>query len=659
MPTTTSKNFTPNSKDIRYLNRDFTQLRQSLMDFAKTYFPNTYNDFSTASPGTMFIEMAAYVGDVLSYYTDYAFKESMIQNSTERRNIISLANYLGYKVKPIQGAIGTIELFQLCPAKENAVGVYVPDTDYALRIKEDMQVSNNAGSYYVLNDSVDFAVSTSLSPRTDAVYSRNQDGTPQFFLLQKTGKIAAGKVSTKTITVNSPTPFFQIYLNETNVLGIIDVVDSNNNEWHEVDFLAQELVPIAIPNDSEHEGTLSTYKDSVPYILKFLRTPNRFTVNVDSNNFTYLEFGAGTEGFSEEFVTFDSKLIGIGLRNISNYNIPFDPANFLKNKTYGVAPSNTTLTIRYLTGGGINSNSPSNAIRNVVSVEFDNPTDGLPPEKNNLLNTVKNSLQVNNSIATVGGKEGETDNEVKMNATANFATQNRAVTKDDYLVRIYSLPPKFGSIAKAQVITDTSLNVGVNRVLSGTINSENIATVTDNATANYFRKISYDSSNPFSINIYLLGYDENKNLTPVNSALLTNLITYMKRYRIMTDGVNLIDGYIINIGVNFAITVYKGYTKKDVLSECIQTIQNFFNIDNWNFSQPINLSQLELEIAKVEGVQSIVNLEIINKTTLDGNYSAVEYDISSATKNNIIYPSTDPSCWEIKYPNSDIIGRCS
>ena len=490
MPTTTSKNFTPNSKDIRYLNRDFTQLRQSLMDFAKTYFPNTYNDFSTASPGTMFIEMAAYVGDVLSYYTDYAFKESMIQNSTERRNIISLANYLGYKVKPIQGAIGTIELFQLCPAKENAVGVYVPDTDYALRIKEDMQVSNNAGSYYVLNDSVDFAVSTSLSPRTDAVYSRNQDGTPQFFLLQKTGKIAAGKVSTKTITVNSPTPFFQIYLNETNVLGIIDVVDSNNNEWHEVDFLAQELVPIAIPNDSEHEGTLSTYKDSVPYILKFLRTPNRFTVNVDSNNFTYLEFGAGTEGFSEEFVTFDSKLIGIGLRNISNYNIPFDPANFLKNKTYGVAPSNTTLTIRYLTGGGINSNSPSNAIRNVVSVEFDNPTDGLPPEKNNLLNTVKNSLQVNNSIATVGGKEGETDNEVKMNATANFATQNRAVTKDDYLVRIYSLPPKFGSIAKAQVITDTSLNVGVNRVLSGTINSENIATVTDNATANYFRKIS-------------------------------------------------------------------------------------------------------------------------------------------------------------------------
>jgi hypothetical protein len=525
----------------------------------------------------MFIEMAAYVGDVLSYYTDYAFKESMIQNSTERRNIISLANYLGYKVKPIQGAIGTIELFQLCPAKENAVGVYVPDTDYALRIKEDMQVSNNAGSYYVLNDSVDFAVSTSLSPRTDAVYSRNQDGTPQFFLLQKTGKIAAGKVSTKTITVNSPTPFFQIYLNETNVLGIIDVVDSNNNEWHEVDFLAQELVPIAIPNDSEHEGTLSTYKDSVPYILKFLRTPNRFTVNVDSNNFTYLEFGAGTEGFSEEFVTFDSKLIGIGLRNISNYNIPFDPANFLKNKTYGVAPSNTTLTIRYLTGGGINSNSPSNAIRNVVSVEFDNPTDGLPPEKNNLLNTVKNSLQVNNSIATVGGKEGETDNEVKMNATANFATQNRAVTKDDYLVRIYSLPPKFGSIAKAQVITDTSLNVGVNRVLSGTINSENIATVTDNATANYFRKISYDSSNPFSINIYLLGYDENKNLTPVNSALLTNLITYMKRYRIMTDGVNLIDGYIINIGVNFAITVYKGYTKKDVLSECIQTIQNFFN----------------------------------------------------------------------------------
>lgn len=626
------------------------------MDFAKTYFPNTYNDFSTASPGTMFIEMAAYVGDVLSYYTDYAFKESLIQNSTERRNILSLAKYLGYKVKPKQGATGDLDLFQLCPAIVDDEGSYIPNSDYALLIKEDMQVSNNAGAYFVLNETVDFSVSTSLSPRTDTVYSRNQDGTPEFFLMKKTGKISSGRIVSKTFTVGTPMPFTRFNLDEDNVLGVIDVVDSDNNEWYEVDYLAQELVPIAVPNDVEHEGELSSYRDSVPYILKNLRTPRRFITSVDENNLTYLEFGAGLEGFSEEFVTFDSRLIGIGLRNISNYNIPLDPSNFLKNETYGIAPSNTTLTVRYLVGGGIESNSPSNSIRNIVSVEFSNSTNGLPPEKIDLLNTVKNSLQVNNPIAATGGKEGETDDEIKMNAMANFATQNRAVTRDDYLVRVYSMSPKFGSIAKAQIITDMSLDIGVNRVLDGVVNSSNVGTVFDGGVNNYFRKLNYDVNNPFSVNLYLLSYDSNKNLIIPNRALSMNLMTYLKRYRMMTDSVNIIDGYIINIGVNFSITVYKGYTKREVLLNCIEAVQNFFNIDNWGFSQTINLSQLQLEIAKVEGVQSVVDLEIVNKTVLNGNYSAVEYDIPAAIKNGIVYPSVDPSIFEVKYPDSDIKG---
>lgn len=629
MPTILQKSFSPKSKDIRYLNRDFTELNQSLMEFAKTYFPNNYNDFSPASPGSMFIEMAAYVGDVLSYYTDYAFKESLIQNATERRNILALAKYLGYKVKPRQGATGTIDLYQLCPAKISENGTdYYPNSEYALLIQESMQMSNNAGTFFTLNESVDFSVSTSLSPRIDTVYSRNANGTPEFFLMKKTGKVSAGKIITKEVTVGAPTSFYKISLDETNVLGIIDVVDSNNNEWHEVDYLAQELVPISVPNDFENEGELSKYKDSVPYILKYLRTAKRFVTSIDENDITYLEFGAGTEGFSEELVTFDSRLIGNGLSNLNKYNIPLDPANFLKNETYGIAPSNTTLTIRYLVGGGIDSNSPSNSVRNIVSVVFDNPTEGLSPEKLDLLTTVKNSLQINNSEAIVGGKEGETDDEIKQNAIANFATQNRAVTREDYLVRVYSLPPKFGAIAKAQIITDTHLDVNTNRLLTGVINNQNQGSVLDNNDSGAFRKLTYDINNPFSINIYLLAYDANKNLTSCNQALLTNLISYIKRYRMMTDGINLIDGYIINIGVEFTITVYKGWPKKEVLSNCISAVQNFFNIDNWNFSQPINLSQLNLEIAKVEGVQSVVDIKIINKTALDGEYSPIEYDIA-------------------------------
>jgi hypothetical protein len=656
MASNIQKSFAPNSKEIRYLNRDFSQLKEALINFAKTYFPNTYKDFSPAAPGMMFIEQAAYVGDVLGYYTDYAFKESILTSATERRNIINLARYLGYKVKPSRASTGLVNLFQLCPSTTDGMGSYFPDQNYMLLVKENTQFSNNAGSYYILNQAVDFEVSSSVSPRIETVYSRNVDGTPEFFLLQKAGTISSGQIVMKEIVVTTPTPFFQITLDEQNVLAILDVTDSDNNKWYEVDFLAQELVPIAIPNDAEFEGSLNQFKDSVPYILKYLKTSRRYITLVDENNNTTLQFGAGTNGIDDEIVTFDSNLIGIGLSNSGKVNIPLDPSNFLKNENYGIAPFNTTLKVRYIIGGGLQSNCQSNEIRTVVSAEFDNPSEGLLPEQVDLLNTVKNSLQVSNPSTCVGGKDSETDEEIKLNAMANFAAQNRTVTQNDYLVRVYSLPSKFGSIAKSQVIADTSLEVGVNKILVGTVDQNNIGTVVDTSNSNFFRKLAFDVSNPFAINVYLLSFDADKKLIQPNEALITNLITYLKQTKIMTDGINVIDGYIINIGVDFTITVYKGFNKKDVLLNCIEAVQNFFNIDNWNFSQPINLSQLQLEIAKVDGVQSVISLKVSNKTALDGNYSSVEYDVESATKNGIIYPSVDPSIFEVKYPDSDIKG---
>jgi hypothetical protein len=657
MASNIKKTFMPNSKDIRYLNRDFSQFRDALISFAKTYYPNTYTDFSPASPGMMFMEQTAYVGDVLSYYTDYAFKEGIMNTASERKNIVNLAMYLGYKVKPSKASTGNIDIMQLCPAIADGVGNYIPDPSYMLTIKENSQFANNAGSYYILNSTVDFSINSSFSPRTETVYARNPDGTPTFFLLTKQGIISAGQILIKTVSVGNPSSFFKITLDEPNVLGVLDIVDSDNNKWYESDYLAQELVPIAIPNNVNYEGSLSQYKDSVPYIMQFLKTSRRFITTVDEVNFTSIQFGAGTNGIDDEIVTFDSNLIGIGLSNASKVNIPLDPSNFLKNENYGIAPQNTTLTIRYLAGGGLISNCQSNEIRTIVSVDFDNPSEGLLPEQIDLLNVVKNSLAVNNSSPCVGGKDSETDDEIKMNAVANFAAQNRTVTQNDYLVRIYSLPSQYGSVAKAQVISDSNLNIGINKVLVGVIDQNNVGTVINNNVNNHFRNIAYDATNPFSINVYVLSYDAKKKLVQPNQALITNLITHLKKTRMITDGVNIIDGYIINIGVNFSIIVYKGFNKKEVLLNCIQSVQNFFNIDNWNFSQPINISQLNLEIAKVDGVQSVVNIDIYNKTTLDGDYSSIQYDIASATKNGIIYPSIDPSIFEVKFPDGDIRGN--
>lgn len=656
MSTIIQKSFTPNGKDIRYLNRDFPTLRDSLINFAKTYYPNTYKDFSPASPGMMFIEQAAYVGDVLSYYTDYVFKESMMLAASERKNIINHAWYLGYKVKPVRAASGYINLYQLCPSADDGSGNYYPDPNYMLTIKENSQFSNNVGSYYILSSTVDFSINSANSPRIDSVYSRNSDGTPEFFLLQKEGTISAGQVYTKQVVVSEPTSFFTVQLEEPNVLGIIDVVDSDNNKWYEVDYIAQELVPIAIPNDAIYEGSLSQYKDSVPYIMKHLKTSRRFITTVNDDNLTSIQFGAGINGIADELITFNSNLIGNGLSNINNVNVPLDPSNFLHNENYGIVPQYTTLTIQYLVGGGLQSNCQSDEIRNVVRAIFENSSEGLSSEKINLLNTVKNSLKVSNPSPCTGGKDAESNDEIKMNAMANFASQNRTVTQSDYLVRIYSLPPKYGSVAKVQIVSDTALQNNVTRILTGVMDQDNQITLNNSANNNYLRGVAYDVLNPFAINVYLLSYDSDKKLTRPNQALITNIITYLKQFRMMTDSVNLIDGYIINIGVDFTIAVYKGYNKKEVLVNCITAVKNFFNIDNWDFSQPINLSQLMLEIAKVDGVQSIANLEIINKTAMDGEYSSIEYDISGATKNGIIYPSVDPSIWEVRYPDSDIKG---
>jgi len=657
MSNVTQKSFIPGGKDVKYVNKDFSSLKTELINFSKTYFPNSYKDFSSASPGMMFIEMAAYVGDILSFYTDQAIKEGMIQNATERKNIISLANFLGYKVKPTRAATAEIDLYQLCPAIEDSTGTFIPDTKYCLFIKENARFANSSNQYYILENSIDFSVDTKLSPREVTVYSRNASNLPDFFLIKKTAIVSSGKIVKRDFVITDLQSFLKCELDEDNVLEIIDVRDSDNNKWYEVDYLAQELVLIDVPNNESFEGTISTFNDEVPYVLKYIRTPRRFIIKVDDKNKTTLQFGAGSEGFSDELVNLSSQTIGVGLSNIDTTRLPFDPSNFLKNETYGISPSNTTMTVTYVIGGGITSNCPSSDITQVLSVEYENSEDGLSVDEVNLLNTVKNSLKVNNTTPATGGKDLETNEEIKQNSISNFPSQYRSVTRDDFLVRVYSMPSKYGSIAKAHIITNNSLNTNVKRYLTGTVDSTNTANVTDNSTSEYFRKISYDNDNPFSINLYVLSYDSNKNLTPINDALSSNLIKYLKKFRMLSDGINIIDGYIINIGVEFSIIVYKGYNKKDVLQQCITAVQNFFDIDFWNFSQPINLSQLQLEIAKVDGVQSVVEVTITNKNINDGNYSVVEYDIKSATKNNIIYPPMDPAVFEVKYPNTDIKGK--
>jgi len=651
------KSFNSSRREIKYLNRDFSSFKTSLIEYSKTYFPRTYKDFSDASPGMMFIEMASYIGDVLSYYTDYQFKESLMPYAEERKNVLALANYLGYKTKPTKSSTTNIDLYQLIPSIKDSNNNYIPDNNYALKIREYMEVSNESGVSFITTDPVDFSLDSKFSPREVTVYSRDNYGIPQFFLLKKSTKVIAGKITTSSFTVGASVPFYKISLSENNVIDIIDVKDSDNNKWYEVDYLAQDLIFTETENTSFTNNTYVQYSSEVPKLIKSFKTSRKFVVNVTANNTTYLEFGAGTDATSDEVIYPNSELVGVGLKNISNLNLNYDTSKLLNSETFGQSPSNTVLTVQYLVGGGLTSNSPSDTIKNISSVTYLNDVSGLNPSQNSLLTTVKNSFRISNPDPAVGGQNEESVEEIRQNALANFGSQNRTVTVDDYISRIYSIPPRFGSIAKVMVIPNSDLSISTNQtLLNGFVNNENQTTLINNSLENNFRKVNFDVSNPFSLNLYVLSYNSNKNLTQTNDALVYNIRHYLQKYKIISDSINIIDGYIINIGVDFKILVYNNFNKKEVLDQCLQKAKDFFNVDKWYFNQPININQLELELAKVEGVQSISEVVFKNLNQNDGNYSPHEYNLSEATHNKIIYPSLDPSVFEVKFPDNDIRG---
>jgi hypothetical protein len=671
-----NKNFKNKGKDIKYLNKDFAQFRARLIDFARTYYPKTYSDFSDASPGMMFIEMASYIGDTLSYYIDDTLKESLLYYAEDEGNVYSLAQVLGYKPKLAVPAVTTLSVYQLVPSI-GAGTQNIPDETYYLRVKEGMQVSSNRESevVYRTTEPVDFSESQN---REINVYSRDvTTGDPNFYLIKKTVQAIASDVSQETFEFGDYSPYQVIELLDTNIISIFDVRDSNNNKYYEVPYLAQEMVYVDFPNTEENDSELYQFKDTVPYLLKLLKTPRRFTTYINPNGTTRIQFGAGDAASNDELLIPTLKNVGLGLPNsIDRLGASYDPTNFLKTKSYGVSPSNTTITVRYLTGGGVATNTAKNTLTNLVSIEFENDTTNLTPLQTSLLLRAQDSVAVDNEVPGVGGRDAESLEEVRQNALATFGTQNRAVTSKDYQVRALAMPPKYGAVAKAYATADGTLENNSPESILASPNTldeftnlvmdfinlpdnqePNEVTVQQRIKEFLTGKTSNrnELNNPFAINLYLLGYDENGKLSPLNRAVKENLKRYLNEYRILTDGINISDGFVINFGIDFEIVCYANYNKSEVVTRCIADLTDYFNIDNWQFNQTINLSEIELLLANVDGVASVSFVDVYNKC--GGNYAPNSYDMKAATKNKIIYPSLDPSVFELKFPAADIKGK--
>jgi hypothetical protein len=614
-------------KDIKYINKDFSNFRQSLIEFAKSYFPNTYNDFNETSPGMMFIEMAAYVGDVLSYYTDNQLKESLLSYSQERSNLLQLAQERGYKPKNSVPATVNLDVFQLLPAIQSG-STYFPDWNYSLSINQEMIVkATNSNVQFRTIEPVVFTSASITNTGGDSlsVYQVDTSNNPIYYLLKKQVKAVAGTIVTQAFTFGAAKRYDKIILTDTNIIEVLDIIDSDGNTWYEVPYLAQDTIFDEVKNDQYANVNYTSSNGVAPYLLKLKKVSRRFETRVNGDNTITIQFGAGVSTSADEELIPNPDLVGSSLYS-PNIDYSIDPSNFLYSKTYGLAPGNTTLTVRYTTGGGIESNVQADTLTSIAGVTFDSDGSGLNQA---LFTRIQNSVAVNNPMPAVGGKSLESIDEIRFNAIANFASQNRAVTVEDYIVRVYAMPQRFGAAAKAYILQSKDK-------------------VTDKGVV---------TSNQLAMDLYVLGYDLNKNLTPLNMIVKSNLSTYLEQYRMITDAINIKDAYIVNIGLDFSIVVLPGYNSNEVLLKCISKLKDIFDINKWQINQPIVLSKLYAELDRVDGVQTVSNITISNLTGSDIGYSNNKYDILAATRNGVIYPSFDPCIFEVKYLNKDIKGR--
>jgi hypothetical protein len=592
----------PTSKKISYINKDFDQFKQQLINFARTYYPNSYNDFTEASPGMMFIEQASYVGDVLSFYSDSQIQENFVQFAKQRRSLLAAAYRGGYDPKVTSAASTVVDVYQILPSTVS-FGQTVPDWNYALILEQGTQISyiNDPSIQFYIDKKIDFTLSGSFDPTEISVRSLNNLNQPDFYLVKKQAVATAGTVKSTTFSFGAAEKFPTVVIDDSQIIGIISVTDDDGNKWYQVPYLAQETIFTPTENTVLNDPNLYQYRNQVPYLLKLQKVMRRFVGRFLSDNTYQLQFGAGTSTNADEYITPNPENVGIGLPyGVDKMTTAYDPSNFMYTKTYGIAPTNTTLTATYLAGGGVLSNVPSNTLGTFSSGSITFYGSSLNPT---LANTVQQSLVFNNEKAATGGGNGDTNDDLRLNTLASYPTQLRTVTKDDYLIRALSLNPKYGVVAKAYITQDKAITQDTYAALE---------------------------NNPFALNLFILSKNNQNKLEAPTAALKANLRTFLGEYRMLTDAINILDAFIINVGIDFDIVVRPNYNNKAVLNSCLVTLNEYFNIDNWQINQPIILANVYTLLDTIEGVQTVQNINFYNLVGEATGYSKFAYDTNGA-----------------------------
>jgi hypothetical protein len=592
---------TKKSKPVRYSSKEFDSIKNELVNYAKTYYPDTFKDFNEASFGSLMLDTVAYVGDMLSFYIDYQANESFIDSAIETKNLLKLAKQFGYKNPLSFSATGKAAFYIQVPTTTG-----VPNDDLVPILKEGTTLESAAGVSLILASDVDFT----KSDVEVVVGASNSDGVPTSFAYKAYGDVVTGLIETEVLAVPSYQKFLRLALNAENVTEIVSVVDSEGNEYFEVPYLSHNVILQPIRNPNMSGG------DDAPYIMREKVSARRFTVEVDEEGTTYLQFGYGSEDSikSDEYPDPSSVALQRYARDYYSDD-SFDPSVLLKNDKFGVVPPAGELNVTFKRNNGDTVNLPVGSVDTVVSPTLSFPNTNAPSSTDRTF--MIDSLDVENEEPILGEINKLNPEEIRVRATNAYSAQNRAVTQQDYVSLVYRMPSKFGAVKRANIVQD---------------------------------KDSFKRN----LNLYVLGQDLDGNLTTATSTVKENLKVWLNQYKMVNDTVDILDGQVVNFSLEYKVLGSLEYNQSEVLQKCNDALKQYFS-SKFLFGAPIYISEIYKTLNDLDSVVDTQDVTI--KQLFGTNYGSYAFDIDAATTEDgryIVVPEN--VIMELKFPDQNIIG---
>jgi hypothetical protein len=586
---------------INYTNREFSGIRRDLEQIAERFYPDSFQDFSEASFGSIVLDSIAYVADQLSFYLDYNVNEMFLDTSFQRSNVVRHGRILGYKDQGRPSTYGTVSLYILVPASTTGLG---PDTQYLPVLKKGSRFTSQSGLNFVLTDNVDFSDSKNQTVVANVDAST---GAPTFFAIKAFGNVVSGKFENETVTVGNFERFKKIELRSRNISEIISITDGDGNEYFEVDHLSQDIVYKEIAN--------TNYKnENAPSVMKPFLVSRKFIV-VKERNRTFIQFGSGNPNESD--VVADPQSVALDIFGKSYVtDTTFDPTKLSKNQNFGIVPSNTTLQVTYRTTNPTNSNIAAGNLNSVTNSSFDFAN--RPSLLASKVNSVVNSLEVSNEMPITGDVSEPTTDEIKQRITDSFSTQNRAVTQVDYENLVYRMPSKFGSVKRCSIQRDPD-------------------------------------SQKRNLNLYLVSEDPFGKLVLSSSTIKKNVKVWLNQHRMINDTIDILDPFILNLGVNFVVSARDGVNKYDLNQKCVERLGQKFG-SPFYIGEDVNIADMYKELSMVSGVYEVISVKLVTKTGTNYSNNTINLNKNlSPDGTKLIVPKN--AIVEIKFPDVDIKGQ--